>query len=159
MRYLLYAATTAAGAAVYLVMDGAPEDAALPRNTAAPALSLALPELASSGGPADSKVKRDLFKIVTPPPAPPPPPVVVTAPPPPAPPPPDRLAGLKVIGLVSRGAHLAVLVEVDNEALIVESGQRFGKEEALTIDGIEANHVLVLDKIANVSKTFILSEE
>lgn len=160
VRYVLYAGAAALAVAAYVGLDDTSETGQPAGPAQAAATHLALPELTSSSGNDNATVTRDLFRVVAPPP---PPPVVVTAPEPPAapppPPPPDRLADLKIIGVVTRGPHLAILIEQGDEVTTVTSGQRFGKDEALSIDGIEANRVLVTDKLANVTKTFTLSEE
>lgn len=160
-RYSLYAAAATLAAVAYV---GLGDETALTGEVATrpSAAALSLPELTSTGVGGAAAMKRDLFKVVDPQP-PPPPPVISAAPetrpPPPPPPPADRLSDLKVIGVVTRGARLAILVEVGEEAITVETGEAFGKDAALTIDGISENRVLVTDKLANVSRTYTLSEE
>lgn len=160
-RYGLYAGAAALAAATHVMFEDppAPDTIGLPAH--ATVARIALPELTATNGKDDAVVARDLFKVVVAMPAEPPP-VVATVPepsPPPPPPPPDRLADLKVIGVVARGTRLAILIEQGEEVSTVEAGQLFGKDEALSIDGIENNRVHVTDKLANVTKTFTLSEE
>lgn len=159
-RYGLYAGATILAAAAYVMFDDplAPDHTGGP--TPATVVRIALPELTATNGNDTATVARDLFKVVAPAPAGPPP-VVAAAPEPssPPPPPPDRLADLKVIGVVMRGTRLAILIEQGEEVSTVEAGQQFGKDEALSIEGIEHNRVHVTDKLANVTKTFTLSEE
>lgn len=162
LRYLLYAGAATLAGGLYLGLDE-PQDSN--ETTAGPALAatgVTLPKLTQVAGGDAAEMRRDLFKVVLPPP-PEPPPVVLAAPvappPPPTPPLPDQLSALKVIGVVARGNSRAILVEVGDEAITVETGQPFGRDGTLSIGGIEANRVLVTDKTANVSKTFTLSEE
>jgi hypothetical protein len=161
-RYLAYAGSAALAAAAWLAVQEPPEETALGSLTRAPPRpAIDLPDLTASPANDDGSVKRDLFRVAMPEPAPPPPvaPAALEPPPPPPPPPLDRLAGLSVIGLVARGQRLAILVETGDGVITVETGQQFGKDEALVIDGIQNNRVLVTDKLANVTKTFQLSEE
>lgn len=160
-RYMAYAAAALA-ATLFVTFDEEPDQAVpgQPRVTARQPV-IDLPELTASPARVSASVKRDVFKVVEPEPVAPAP-VVAAAPEPPpplSPPPPDRLAGLTVIGVVARGERQAILIETGEEVITVETGQQFGKDEALVIDGIENNRVLVTDKLANVTKTFLLSED
>lgn len=161
-RSILYAGALAASSLAYVMLDDGEGDVEGEPAASERAALVSLPTLTSSGGKDDATLKRDLFKVVEPPP-PPPPPVAEAAPEvpraPPPPPPPDRLSDLKVIGVVANGATLAILVEMDEETFLVAAGQKFGKDDALSIEGIEDNRVQVTDQLANVSKTFTLSEE
>ncbi|MDO9384535.1 MAG: hypothetical protein Q7T86_16920 [Hyphomicrobiaceae bacterium] len=160
-RYAVYAAAAMATVAAYVALDDPVVPADQGMASASAGQRLSLPVLTSASGADSAEVKRDLFNVVQPPPPEPPPVVAVAAepPPPPAPPPPDRLSQLKVIGVVSRGPKLAILVEVGDEVETVVAGQQFGADAALKIDGIQENRVLVTDSLANVTRTFTLSEE
>lgn len=160
-RYGLYALAAVAGLAGYLLLDDTSMPGAETASALPPAEQLDLPPLTAVAGSDSPDVTRDLFNVVRPPAPPEPAPVVTTAPEPPAssPPPPDRLSQLKIIGVVSRGPQIAILIEVGDEVETVVAGQQFGQDSALQIDGLQDNRVLVTDKLANVTRTFTLSEE
>jgi hypothetical protein len=61
--------------------------------------------------------------------------------------------------VVARGPQLAILVELDDEVRTVVAGEPFGTDDALLIDGIADNRVQVTDRLANVTRTFTLTEE
>ncbi len=159
-RFALYALAIAAAIYAYIGLNNAPDAAPGTASQAATTAALGLPALTSASGSNSAAVKRDLFNVAQPPPPEPPPVVAAVEPAPaPAPPPPDRLSQLKVIGVVSRGARLAILIELGDEVETVEAGQQFGTDEALKVDGIEDNRVLVTDRLAGITRTFTLSEE
>jgi uncharacterized lipoprotein len=116
-----------------------------------------LPPLNALNASGRTEVKRNLFALparVAP--------VVATVEQkkkPPPPPPVDRLAKIEVIGFVRQNGQRSILVKTGNEVTTIAVGQRFGKDEALEIDMVEAGQIRVSDHIANVSKTFTLSEE
>lgn len=155
-RYWVYGLLLIVGSAAYAFLDeegggtdGIPADRERGQAT--------LPSLHALSAGGQSTVKRDLFVLPAPPVTTP---VVVeetkTAP---ELPPVDRLAEIQVLGVVSQRGQQAVLVRYGNETLMVAGGRRFGKGDALEIDMIDAGQIRVLDLIANVSKTFTLSEE
>lgn len=160
-RYALYGLVFAAGALVFLWPEEAPIDAVSPAASAGRQGVAALPPLTALAESGSGETKRNLFAPAGPaakPPPPPPPPAAPAAAPPP-PPPPDRFAGVKIVGVVARDGRTSVLVEAGGDLRSVEAGQPFGQDEALTIGGIEGRTVQVTDGMANVTKTFLLSEE
>lgn len=156
LRYLIYGVTAAVALAIYLWPDDKPVETGTRPNARAQYAELPALSALAAGNAAD--VKRDLFAVVAPmEEAPRPEPVVRNEPLPP--PPPDRLAGVKIVGVVMRERHLAVLVEFADGVQTIETGQPFGQDSALTIEAVDGRSVLVVDSMANITKTYLLSEE
>jgi hypothetical protein len=156
-RYGIYAGLAIVGGVSYALLDGAEDGPA--QNSASRAHGQGeLPPLNALSSSGRAAVKRDLFAL----PAPPAPVAVaadVATPPPPPPAPVDRLADIQVFGVVSQKGEQAILIKSGADIVTIRMGERFGKDDALEVGMVEAGQIRVLDRAANVSKTFTLSEE
>lgn len=155
-RYWIYGALILGLAAAYFSLDESENSSGdgVARRDRNP---VALPPLNALNASGRTEVKRNLFAL----PARAAPVVdTVEQKRKPAPPPPvDRLAKIEVIGFVRQNGERSILVKTGDDVTTIAVGQRFGKDEALEIDMVEAGQIRVSDHIANVSKTFTLSEE
>ncbi len=154
-RYWTYGALLAAAAAAHFVLDegggGAGRSAAGEEHD-----RIALPPLHALNAAGQSAVKRDIFAL---PFKPAPAAVVVEESREPPPPPLDRLAEVEVLGVVRQRGQRAILIKAGADVITIVAGQRFGRDDALEIDMVNFGQIRVSDRVANVSKTFTLSDE
>lgn len=154
LRYGVYGAVTMLTLATYVLWDADEAPLTLGPSLRAGGEAL-LPALNLMDSRAEAGIKRDLFSL-------PAAPVAATAEITVAPPPPpmvDRLAGVQVLGFARQHGSLAILVRVGNESMVISKGEKFGQDDALAISSIDAGQVRVEDQLANVFKTFMLSDD
>jgi hypothetical protein len=72
---------------------------------------------------------------------------------------PDLLTNLDVIGLVRRAGSVTILLHEGASLITVELGQRFGADDALSVQSIDGRQVLIVDNVSHTSRTFTLTEE
>ncbi len=154
-RYWTYGALLAAAAAAHFGLDEGGDGAGggvagEERN------QIALPPLHALNAAGQSAVKRNIFALAF---KPAPAAVAVEETRKPPPPPVDRLAEVEVLGVVRQRGQRAILIKAGSDVFTIVAGQRFGRDDALEIDMVKSGQIRVSDRVANVSKTFTLSDE
>jgi hypothetical protein len=162
LRYAAYAAAAVLAIVAYLLLDTG-QDPAGPGSARNLAEGEGLPGLHTFGSGSQRDGRRDLFafgRTEAEPDIPPPPPEVEQASAP-APTVADPLSDIRVDGLVRQRGITMVLVRVPAAPvpISVALGERFGTDNALSVQSVEDRKVTVLNNSTQTTRIFTLSEE